>query len=153
ARAGSMGRDAASADARGGDAGSADADRDQHLDGAAKSHDRAAKRLDAVASGNASAVARADVAHQPVAATGGVELAHRIASLLQLQASAAARPMSKVVLRLDDADGGPELIRIGIRDRAVDAMLSTRDPVAASRLEAQIGDLQQALGRHGLQSD
>lgn len=153
ARPGSLGREAASADAQGGDAGSADADREQHLDAATKSHDRAAQRLDAIASGNASALARTDGAQQPIAAAGGVDLAHRIASLLQLQATAAARPMSHVVLRLDDADGGPELIRIGIRDRAVDAMLSTRDPVAASRLEAQIGDLQQALGRHGLQSD
>ncbi len=153
ARAGPMGRDAASADARSGDSESPASDRDQRLDAAAKSHDGAAHRSEAIASGNASALAHPDGAHRPLAGVGGVDLAHRIASLLQLQADAATRPMSHVVLRLDDADGGPELIRIGVRDHAVDAMLSTRDPAAASRLEAQIGDLQQALGRHGLQSD
>lgn len=153
AGADSIGRRATSTSTRGSDTASLDSERDGRPDDAVKSDEYTTRRLDTIALDAGSPVAHSEGAHRPVAAPGGVDMAHRIASLLQLQANAAARPMSHVVLRLDAADGGPELIRIGIRDRAVDAMLALRDPVAAGHLEAQIGDLQQALGRHGLTGD
>jgi hypothetical protein len=85
-----------------------------------------------------------------VGALGGADVAERIARVLQLQSDGASRPLSHVVLRLDDGDGNPDLIRVGVRGSGVDATLALRDPAVAGRLEAQIGELHQALGRHGL---
>jgi hypothetical protein len=57
-----------------------------------------------------------------------------------------------MVLRLD-SDGGPDVIRVGVRGAAVDAMLALRDGGTASRAQAQLGELHRALTRQGLTTD
>jgi hypothetical protein len=82
----------------------------------------------------------------------GADVAERIARVLQLQNDAALRPLSQMVLRLD-AEEGSEMIRVGVRGTAVDAMLALRDGGTATRAQAQLGELHRALTRHGLTTD
>src|SRR5690606_29033275 len=64
----------------------------------------------------------------------GAEAVERIARVLQLQDAAPARPLSQVVLRVDNAVGGEDRIRVDLRGSAVGASLELGDPVAAARM-------------------
>jgi hypothetical protein len=83
----------------------------------------------------------------------GPEAAERIARVLQLQDTASNRPLSQMVLRLDNAMGGEDRIRIDLRGSAVGASLSVSDPVTAGRLQSELGQLQKALEGRGLQTE
>jgi hypothetical protein len=76
--------------------------------------------------------------------------ADRVARVLELRDGAEARPLSQVLLRLDDLDAGEGRVRVGVRGSAVDARIDLGDPVLAGRLGARIDDLSRALRRHGL---
>lgn len=83
----------------------------------------------------------------------GAEAAERIARVLQLQDTTPTRPLSQVVLRVDNATGGEDRIRVDLRGSSVGASLSVSDPVAAARLQSELGQLQRALEGRGLQAE
>jgi hypothetical protein len=83
----------------------------------------------------------------------GVDVAARVARVLELQEGASARPLSSILLRLDNPAGGEDRIRVDLRGTSVDARLDLNDPAEAQRLGARIGDLRQALERQGLEAD
>ena len=83
----------------------------------------------------------------------GAEAAERIARVLQLQDTAPTRPLSQMVLRLDNAMGGEDRIRVDLRGGSVGAALNVGDPVTAARLQSELGQLQRALEGRGLQAE
>ena len=88
--------------------------------------------------------------------TGGIErsdAAERIARVLRVQESAAERPVSSVLLRLDHPEGGEDRVRVDLRGSTVGATIDVRDPVAADNLRAHAAELQAQLGRQGLESE
>ncbi len=87
------------------------------------------------------------------AGTPGTEGAERVARIAELQDAADAQPLSRITLRLEDADGGPGRIRIDLRGGAVDADVSVADPREVARLEGNTRELRQALQREGLTLD
>ncbi len=94
------------------------------------------------------ATAAASSASPVEAATAGdVE---RVVRVLELQEAADAAPRSRVVLRLEDADGGVGRVRVDLRGSAVDAEISVPDRRLAARLDARIDALDSALRREGL---
>jgi hypothetical protein len=98
-----------------------------------------------------SAAASAEVRGAPGAF--GAEAAERIARVLQLQDAAPARPLSQMVLRLDNPMGGEDRIRVDLRGGSVGAALSMGDAATAARIQAEIGQLQKALEGRGLQAE
>jgi hypothetical protein len=89
----------------------------------------------------------------PVAGGFGVDVAARVARVLEMQEGASARPLSSILLRLDNPAGGEDRIRVDLRGNSVDAQLDLQDPAEAQRLGARIGDLKQALERQGLDAE
>ena len=83
----------------------------------------------------------------------GAEAAERIARVLQLQDAVPNRPLSQMVLRLDNAAGGEDRIRVDLRGSSVGAALNVGDPVTAARMHAELGQLQRALEGRGLQAE
>jgi hypothetical protein len=97
----------------------------------------------------ASEVSRGEV----VIAPARVDLASRVARLLDLQEHAATRPVSHMTLRLDNAAGGEDRIRVDLRGLSVGATIDLSDPAAADRVSARIAELQRALERQGLETE
>jgi hypothetical protein len=83
----------------------------------------------------------------------GADAAERIARVLQLQDAAPSRPLTQMVLRLDNAVGGEDRIRVDLRGTSVGAALTMGDPVAAARMRSELGVLQRALEGKGLQAE
>lgn len=90
---------------------------------------------------------------QAVNALLGPDVAGRVAHVTELQDGASLRPLSQVVLRLDNAAGGEDRVRIGMRGSLVGATIDVSDPSAAQRMNSRIGELQQALERNGLETE
>ena len=67
--------------------------------------------------------------------------------------AAPARPLSQMVLRLDNAMGGEDRIRVDLRGASVGAALSVGDPVEAARMQSDLGQLQRALEGRGLKAE
>jgi len=61
----------------------------------------------------------------------------------------AVRPGEPVALRLEDAEGGSATLRLRVRGEALQATLVTSDSELASKLEQDMGSLQQALRTRG----
>lgn len=79
-----------------------------------------------------------------------VDMAARIARVLEAQEAAGPRSLSSVLLRLDNAAGGEDRIRVDMRGTAVDARLELGDEATARRADAQLHELRAALNRSGL---
>ncbi|MEN9507523.1 MAG: hypothetical protein RLZZ621_86 [Gemmatimonadota bacterium] len=91
----------------------------------------------------------------PTAATRavpGVDQSQRIADIDQLRAGANNAPVSRVTLDLPNENGPSERITIDMRGNTINASIVT-DADLANRLRMQTADLQDALGRHGLDAD
>lgn len=71
----------------------------------------------------------------------------------RLEAAAASRGVSHLTLRLDNALGGEDQIRIDVRGMTVDTQIDLGDAGAAARLGDRVGELRQALERQGLTAD
>jgi hypothetical protein len=95
--------------------------------------------------------APADVA-APAPLTGALS-AERVAHLLETRDSAPAQPMSSLTLSIDNLAGGVDRIRIGLRGLEVGTSIDLADKSVAERVQAGIGELRSALGRHGLTTD
>ena len=85
--------------------------------------------------------------------TTAVNMADRISHLMDLQATQDARPLSSVLLRLDNANGIEDQIRIDTRGTNVDARLGLGNVQQAAVLTDRLGELRDALERRGLSAD
>ena len=108
----------------------------------------------------ASAVPPAGSAHDAsamaarvISAPTPVNMADRISQLMDLQATQAARPLNSVLLRMDNANGIQDQIRIDTRGTSVDARLGLGNAQQAAALTDRIGELRDALERRGLTAD
>jgi hypothetical protein len=86
----------------------------------------------------------------PADATVRSDAAERIARILQARDTAAERPLSSVVLRLDHPEGGEDRIRVDLRGQSVATTLDMHDAASADRLGAHVQELARALERRGL---
>ncbi len=86
---------------------------------------------------------------QPAA---GAEAAARVADLQQLRDSTPAGSLSRVTLNVDAPGGGQDRITVDLRGNSVGTQIST-DAANADRLRMRTAELQDALGRHGLDSE
>ena len=83
----------------------------------------------------------------------GVNLSDRISTLLDLQAAQNARPLSSVMLRMQNATGIDDQIRIDTRGTSVDAQLGLGNAAQAAAVTERLGELREALERRGLSAD
>jgi hypothetical protein len=86
----------------------------------------------------------------PTEATARSDAAERIARILQARDTAAERPLSSVVLRLEHPEGGEDRIRVDLRGQTIGATLDMHDAASADRLGAHVQELTRALERRGL---
>ncbi len=96
--------------------------------------------------------------HAPRFAAGapilGAAAVDRLTSVTdRIEAAAADRGVSHLTLRVDNALGGEDQIRIDVRGLSVDTQIALGDAAAAERLGHNVGELRQALERQGLTAD
>ncbi|MCA0375370.1 MAG: M15 family metallopeptidase [Gemmatimonadetes bacterium] len=84
-------------------------------------------------------------------APAGTTQAERVADIQQMRDDAPASPIARMTLDVDGANG-VERITVGLRGNSVQAHIAT-DADTASRLRLHTAELQDALGRHGLDGD
>jgi hypothetical protein len=82
----------------------------------------------------------------------GADAVQRVADLQALRDSAPAGSLSQLTMEIDGPDGSAERVTIGLRGTAVGAHITT-DAASAERMRLRTGELQEALGRHGLEAD
>ncbi|GLC25368.1 flagellar hook-length control protein FliK [Roseisolibacter agri] len=87
----------------------------------------------------------------PVLGAAAVDRVTRVTD--RIEAAAADRGVSHLTLRVDNALGGEDHIRIDVRGLTVDTQIALGDAAAAERLGNNIGELRQALERQGLTAD
>ncbi len=87
------------------------------------------------------------------APTVSVSMADRISHLMDLQATQSAKPLSSVMLRMENAGGMEDQIRIDTRGTSVDARLGLGNAQQAAALTDRLGELREALERRGLTAD
>ena len=76
----------------------------------------------------------------------------RALDVQQARDASPARAVSQLTLQVDAPNGGSDEITIGMRGKVVDTQIVT-DANTADRLRSHTGELQSALGRHGLEAD
>lgn len=82
-----------------------------------------------------------------------VDMAERISHLMDLQATQAAKPLNSVLLRMENASGIEDQIRIDTRGTSVDARLGLGNAQQAAAFTDRLGELREALERRGLTAD
>ena len=97
--------------------------------------------------------ARGASAVAPTGTVAGPDQAARVGQIDALQEQAASRPVSSMVLNLDDGNGGTDRIRVDVRGVGVSSTIDVRDQQAASEMATRTGELARALESHGLESD
>ncbi len=97
-----------------------------------------------------SATAPAPAAIAPTVTHEHTSIGAQIARVDAANAAAAAQPMSQVVLRFDNASGGTDRIRVGLRDGSVQADVGTGDAALSQRLTDDLGQLRDTLQQQGL---
>jgi uncharacterized protein YcbK (DUF882 family) len=88
----------------------------------------------------------------PVIRAAGAASAERVSDVQQLRDNAPAGSVSRLTLDVDAPNGGQDRITIDLRGSNVGTQIST-DAANAERLRLRTAELQDALGRHGLESD
>jgi len=81
-----------------------------------------------------------------------IDSASRVADLQQLRDSVPAGSVSRMTLNIDAPDGGQDRITVDLRGTSVGTQINT-DAGSAEQLRLRTAELQDALGRHGLESD
>jgi hypothetical protein len=84
---------------------------------------------------------------------GNVDMADRISHLMDLQASQSAKPLHSVLLRMENANGIEDQIRIDTRGTSVDAQLGLGTAQQAAEMSGRVSELRDALERRGLTAD
>lgn len=87
-----------------------------------------------------------------VAHTTGLNRAEQVADAQALRDSAPAGSVSRLTLNVDAADGSQDRITVDLRGNSVNTQINT-DVASAERLRLRTAELQDALGRHGLESE
>ncbi len=87
-----------------------------------------------------------------VQAPSGSTAAARAEAIAVLREDAPAPAISSLTMSIDTPTGAEE-IRVNLRGSAVGAQISTSNAALADRLRMQTADLQDALGRHGLEAE
>lgn len=82
----------------------------------------------------------------------GSDIASRAEAIAVLREDAPVRALSSLTMQLDSPDG-PEQVRVTLRGGVVDTQVTTSSGALADRLRMQTADLQDALGRHGLDTE
>jgi hypothetical protein len=78
--------------------------------------------------------------------------AQRVSDIQALRADAPAAPLNRMTLNIDGANGVKQQVTVDLRGNVVSTQINT-DAATADRLRMRTADLQDALGRHGLESD
>ena len=108
----------------------------------------------AVSAVTASAASNDAVSSMRVATpASAVNMADRISHLMDLQATQDAKPLNSVLLRMDNASGIEDQIRIDTRGTSVDARLGLGNAQQAAAFTDRLGELRDALERRGLTAD
>jgi len=97
--------------------------------------------------------AEASMPARVLAPTASVNMADRISQLMDIQATQSARPLSSVLLRMENANGVEDQIRIDTRGTAVDARLGVGTAQQAAAITDRLGELREALERRGLSAE
>jgi peptidoglycan L-alanyl-D-glutamate endopeptidase CwlK len=92
--------------------------------------------------------ATAATASAPVAST----QAQRVSDIQALRADAPASPLNRMTLNVDGVNGEKQQVTVDVRGNVVSTQINT-DAATADRLRMRTADLQDALGRRGLESD
>lgn len=82
----------------------------------------------------------------------GAEAAARAGDLQDLRDNAPAGSLSRMTLNIDAPNGGQDRITVDLRGNSVGTQINT-DAANAERLRLRTADLQDALGRRGLESE
>lgn len=69
-----------------------------------------------------------------------------------MRADAPAGPLSRMTLNVENANGTQDRITVDLRGNVVDTFIST-DASSAERMKLRTGELQEAMGRHGLDAE
>lgn len=85
-------------------------------------------------------------------AAAGSGQAERVSDLQQMRADTPTGPLSRMTLNVDNANGTRETITVDVRGNTVNTQITT-DAATADRIRMSTADLQDALGRRGLESD
>ena len=104
-------------------------------------------------SGIPATVTSSDTATHIATPISSVNLADRISHLMDLQATQDAKPLNSVLLRMSNASGIEDQIRVDTRGTSVDARLGLGDAQQAAALTERLGELRTALERRGLTAD
>ena len=100
-----------------------------------------------------SMVGSTDTSMHVAAPISTVNLADRISHLMDLQATQSAKPLNSVLLRMGNAGGIEDQIRVDTRGTSVDARLGLGNAQQAAALNDRLGELREALERRGLSAD
>jgi hypothetical protein len=87
----------------------------------------------------------------PAHATGS-DQAQRVSDIQQMRADAPATPLARLTMNIDGANGVQERITVDVRGNTVSAHITT-DANMADHLRLRTAELQDALGRQGLDGD
>ena len=87
-----------------------------------------------------------------VAQAAGSEQAQRVSEIQAMRADAPAGPLSRMTLNVENANGTQDRITVDLRGNAVDTFIST-DASSAERMKLRTGELQESLGRLGLDAE
>ncbi|HEY0930655.1 MAG TPA: M15 family metallopeptidase [Gemmatimonas sp.] len=85
-------------------------------------------------------------------ATTGSDQIQRVADIQQMRADAPATPLNRMTLNVDNGNGTQERITVDLRGNTVSTHIST-DANTAGSMRLRTAELQDALGRHGLDGD
>ncbi len=89
----------------------------------------------------------------PVREATPIGVAERAAHVAALQDARDSQPVSHMTLRIDNADGAEDRIRVDMRGTHVDATINVQDAAMAARLADNIHDLARALESRDLSPD
>jgi peptidoglycan L-alanyl-D-glutamate endopeptidase CwlK len=82
----------------------------------------------------------------------GSTQAQRVSDIQALRADAPASPLNRMTLDVEGANGVQQQVTVDLRGNVVSTRITT-DSASAERMRLRTADLQNALGRHGLDSD
>jgi len=106
------------------------------------------------AQGNAQGITQTTGAERAasVGQAAGSEQAQRVSDIQAMRADAPAGPLSRMTLNIENANGTQDKITVDLRGNVVDTFIST-DASSAERMKLRTGELQESLGRHGLDAE
>ncbi|MBI2795787.1 MAG: M15 family metallopeptidase [Gemmatimonadetes bacterium] len=136
-------------------AGTSRGDRAQQLAAALRggAGTNATDSLFALAGANVPSPLGAGAVARALAGTNVSGAAARAADIMALQDARDARPVSHMLLQVENAAGGQDRIRVDVRGQQVGATMVLDDAAAAEQAASRMNELATALGARGLSAD